>query len=109
MGKGSRMTAGRKNTDTKQDWSTPENYVKSIRAVLGGRIDLDPCSNEFSVVNAKTEYRLPKNGLMESWDFSTIYVNPPYGADREAGTTIRHWLGACADAHRRGFAHRNGF
>jgi hypothetical protein len=96
------MTAGRKNRDTKQDWSTPENYVRSIRAVFGGRIDLDPCSNSFSVVRAGVEYCFPdQDGLKASWDFPTIYVNPPYGADRERRTTIRHWLAACAAAHRR--------
>ena len=96
------MTAGRKNADTKQDWGTPENYLASVRSVFGGKIDLDPCSNDFSIVRAATEYRLPKqDGLTSSWDFPTIYVNPPYGADRSRGTTIRHWLAACADAHRR--------
>ena len=28
----------------------------------------------------------------------TIFVNPPYGADRERGTTIRDWLRKCAEA-----------
>ncbi|TAF01133.1 MAG: hypothetical protein EAZ80_03050, partial [Runella slithyformis] len=51
-------------------------------------------------VHAKTEYRLPQHdGLKESWSFSTIYVNPPYGIDKERGTTIKNWLAKCAHAN----------
>ena len=51
-------------------------------------------------MHADVEYRLPTNGLESSWDFPTIYVNPPYGADRKRHTTIRHWLHRCAAAHK---------
>lgn len=62
---------------------------------------MDPCSNRHSIVDAKTKYSLPKHdGLKESWAFSTIFVNPPYGADRERGTTIKDWLRRCANAHK---------
>ena len=68
---------------------------------FGGHIDLDPCSNKYSIVHAKTEYRLPhRDGLHESWDFRTVYVNPPYGIDKERGTSIKTWLRRCAAAHR---------
>ena len=40
------------------------------------------------------------DGLKESWDFPTIYVNPPYGLDRDRGTRISHWLYRCAAAHK---------
>ena len=100
MGRDSLMTAGRTNADVKsQHWNTPTKYVEAVKKVLGGRIELDPCSNEFSVVGAETEYRLPQDGLGESWDFRTIYVNPPYGSDQQRGTRISHWLARCADAH----------
>lgn len=76
--------------------------MSAVKRVLGGKIDLDPCSNKFSVVDAKTEYLLPKHdGLRELWDFPTIYVNPPYGSDKETGTTIKDWLFRCADAHQK--------
>lgn len=95
------MTAGRQIRTLSQEWGTPEKYVKAVREFFRGRIDLDPCSNEYSIVRAKTEYRLPKrDGLRESWDFPTIYVNPPYGVDRERSTSIRHWLARCAAAHK---------
>ena len=41
-----------------------------------------------------------KDGLMESWDFPKIYVNPPYGADRERGTTIKNWMAKCCIANK---------
>ena len=96
------MTAGRKVNSLSQDWGTPRKYVEAVHKVFGGRIALDPCANHHSIVHADTEYRLPDHdGLQESWDFSTIYINPPYGADRQRGTTIKHWLQRCAQAHRK--------
>jgi len=94
------MTAGRTLNTLSQEWGTPEKYVNAVREFFGGKIDLDPCSNEHSIVHAGTEYRLPKHdGLRESWRFSTIYVNPPYGIDKERGTSIKKWLCKCAVAN----------
>lgn len=92
------MTAGRRVNPKSRDWCTPPQYVEAVRAVLG-KIDLDPCSNRFSVVRANCEFSLPKDGLACSWEVHTVYVNPPYGADRERGTTIRDWLAKCDRAH----------
>ena len=95
------MTAGRKINTVSQEWGTPEKYVSAVREFFGGHINLDPCSNEYSIVHAKVEYRLPiHDGLRESWDSPTIYVNPPYGIDKERGTSIKDWLWKCATAHR---------
>lgn len=94
------MTAGRKVNTVSQEWGTPEKYVSAIQEFFGGHIDLDPCSNEYSIVHAAVEYMLPENdGLRGSWDFPTIYVNPPYGIDKEHGTSIKNWLRKCATAH----------
>jgi hypothetical protein len=94
------MSAGRNINTLSQSWGTPYKYVKAVKRMFGGEIDLDPCSNEFSVVNAKTEYMLPENdGLIESWNFSKIFVNPPYGIDKNRGTTIKNWLAKCAFAN----------
>jgi hypothetical protein len=94
------VTAGRNVITLNKDWCTPRKYVDAIREFFGGEISLDPCSSKFSIVKAKAEYRLPdKDGLKESWDHPTIYVNPPYGMDRETGTTIKAWLKRCADAN----------
>lgn len=97
------MTAGRTVIGQSRDWGTPEKYVMAVRRVFGGEIDLDPCSNRLSIVHATVEYRLPAHdGLKASWDFARIYVNPPYGSDKERGTRISDWLRRCADAHKNG-------
>ena len=97
------MTAGRNNaTSLSQHWCTPPKYVRAIRKFFAGRIELDPCSNKHSIVKAEVEYCLPKtDGLRESWNYGTIFINPPYGADRKRGTTIRDWLRRCAEANAR--------
>lgn len=96
------MTAGRKVNSENQSWGTPLKYVKAIKKFFGGSIALDPCSNQYSIVGAETEFILPQNdGLREEWNYSTIYMNPPYGADRERGTTIKNWLVKCAITHQK--------
>ena len=96
------MTAGRSINSKSQDWCTPQKYVDAVKKVFGGEISLDPCSSQYSIVNAKVEYMLPEqDGLRESWDYPTIYVNPPYGIERKHGTMIRHWLAKCAEAHEK--------
>ncbi len=96
------MSAGRTVNSQSQKWGTPKKYVDAIKLFFGGSISLDPCSNEHSIVNAEIEYTLPQNdGLEEEWNFPTIYMNPPYGADRERGTTIKNWLAKCAFVHQK--------
>ncbi|MCH7701502.1 MAG: N-6 DNA methylase [Planctomycetes bacterium] len=93
------MTAGRSINSISQTWCTPPKYVCAVRKVFGGAIAFDPCSDAHSVVGAEVEYQLPdRDGLRSSWDYPTIYVNPPYGADRQRGTTIKDWLRRCARA-----------
>ena len=94
------MSAGRTINTLSQDWGTPDKYIAAVKRVFGGGIELDPCSNQYSLVGAEVEYRLPKrDGLKESWSFQKIFVNPPYGIDQERGTSIKHWLYRCATAH----------
>ncbi len=92
------MTAGRQAIGGLRDWNTPPKYVQAVEAVLGVPVSLDPCANETSYIRCTVSYSLPKDGLRESWDYPTIYVNPPYGRDPERGTTIKHWLARCAHA-----------
>lgn len=94
------MTAGRNVNTKSKDWCTPKKYVEAVKKVFGGSIHLDPASNEYSIVKAIVEYSLPhKDGLKESWNYPTIYLNPPYGLDKERGTSIKEWLERCAKAH----------
>jgi len=96
------MTAGRSINSINKDWGTPKKYVDAVKEVFGGEIALDPCSSPYSIVNAKVEYMLPEHdGLTELWNFPTIYVNPPYGINKESRTTIRDWLAKCAEAHEK--------
>lgn len=95
------MTAGRSIIADNKDWGTPKKYVDAVTKFFGGTIDLDPCSNDYSIVNARTEFNLPEHdGLRERWNFRTIYVNPPYGIDRKHGKTIKSWIHKCDEAHR---------
>ena len=94
------MTAGRTINTVSQHWGTPLRYVKAVGEALGGSIELDPCSNDYSLVKAANEYSLPEtDGLKASWNFKTIFVNPPYGRDQERGTSIKQWLARCSAAH----------
>lgn len=94
------MTAGRKVNTLSQSWGTPPKYVNAIKKFWDGHIGLDPCSNQYSIVGADLEFSLPeKDGLEAEWNIPTIYVNPPYGADRKRGTTIKDWLAKCAEAN----------
>lgn len=94
------MTAGRTLNTISQEWGTPEKYVQAVLDFFGGQIELDPCSNQYSIVPAIVKYQLPQqDGLKASWNYPTIYVNPPYGIDKQRGTSIKLWLGRCALAH----------
>jgi hypothetical protein len=85
------MSAGRKNNSDKKDWNTPPKYIVPITIFFGGSIDLDPCSNEHSMVNAEVNFIYPeKDGLVEEWDAENIFVNPPYG--RSNGKGLYDWL-----------------
>ena len=95
------MTAGRHVNTLSQSWGTPPKYVNAIKRFWGGSIGLDPCSNEYSVVHADIEFRLPeKDGFIEEWTSNTVFVNPPYGAHRTRGTPIKDWLAKCVSAHK---------
>lgn len=88
------MTAGRNNSECfSKNWCTPEVYCNAIKNFFNGKIELDPCSNSYSLVDSETNYSFPdSNGLKLSWNYKTIFVNPPYGRDRERGTSIKDWL-----------------
>ncbi len=96
------MTAGRNSAESlSQHWCTPPKYATVIREFFGGAIALDPCSNCYSIVNAEMEYALPDvDGLRASWNYPTVFINPPYGRDRERGTSILDWLKMAAYANR---------
>ncbi len=72
------MTAGRKIVADNKDWGTPKKYVDAVRECFGGTIELDPCSNSYSIVNAQVEYPLPKHdGLRIRLTESTVSTERP--------------------------------
>lgn len=71
---------------------TPGYVLAPIRAVLGGRIRLDPCTTPENPVGAERFYALPDDGVALPWDAETVFCNPPYGEAR-----IR-WIRRCAEA-----------
>jgi hypothetical protein len=90
------MSAGRNINSISQDWNTPIVYVEAIDEFFNNKLDLDPCSNEQSLVKSQTKYMLPKNdGLAESWNYKNIYVNPPYGRNKINKTGIKDWIKKC--------------
>ena len=97
------MTAGRNSISKNKNWCTPQKYVKAVKKFFDGEIDLDPCSNKNSIVSAKYEFMLPfQDGLKETWNFKKIYVNPPYGRDKERGTSIKDWFKKIVEAYNNG-------
>lgn len=88
------MSAGRKSITTKKDWCTPPKYIELINNFFDNKIDLDPCSNSYSLVNATTKFSLPhQNGLLLDWNpYKNIYINPPYGRDALTKTSIYDWI-----------------
>ncbi|NPV01813.1 MAG: N-6 DNA methylase [Brevinematales bacterium] len=96
------MSAGRSVNSQSQDWCTPPKYVNAVKEMYNGVIELDPCGSTYSIVGAKTEFILPFfDGLKEEWNYKNVYVNPPYGADRIRGTTIKDWLKKCAETNQK--------
>lgn len=85
------MSAGRTINSQTSEWCTPSKYVKLIEDFFD-TIELDPCSNENSIVNSTIKFIYPKqDGLILDWNFKTIYVNPPYGKGLN-GTSIKDWF-----------------
>lgn len=61
------------------EWYTPKEYVEAARKVLGS-IELDPASSDKAqeTVQAERHFTIEDNGLAQSWNAETLYLNPPY-------------------------------
>ncbi len=93
------MEAGRKNSNNKKNWNTPIKYVNAVIDFFG-EIDLDPATNDNSLIPAKTKFILPIDGLKEDWSlYKKIYINPPFGLDSERGTSIKDWIKKASDTN----------
>lgn len=56
-------------------WCTPRSIALPLEQFFGGAVDVDPCSNERSIIKAKKVYTW--GGLTRRWG-RTTYENPPY-------------------------------
>ena len=75
---------------------TPPYVLDVVRAALGGRIDLDPCTEPDNPTGARAFYCPPQDGAALPWNASAIYVNPPYGKARE------RWVKRCMQSAAEG-------
>lgn len=73
----------------RQRMLTPEYVLGPIRELWGNEIGLDPCTEPDNPTRATAFYCLPDDGCTESWDYATVFCNPPYGETRD------RWVRRC--------------
>jgi hypothetical protein len=62
------------------DWFTPPEILEPVRALFGGRIDLDPCTTAENPTKALGWWTKEDDGLSRQWyPHTNIFVNSPYG------------------------------
>jgi phage N-6-adenine-methyltransferase len=61
------------------EWRTPKQFIKLVREVFGGTIDVDPASSELAqrTVGAVQYFTKQNDGLTKEWR-GKIFLNPPY-------------------------------
>jgi len=87
-----------------EHWATPPEIAEAAHAILGG-IDLDPCHNQQSILEALHTRTKVQDGLAVPWsspEFARapgrrvrVYVNPPYG--RHLGDWFAHAVEAAQE------------
>lgn len=77
---------------------TPKIYIRSVKKVFGGTIDLDPASSEIGNkrIGATHFYSLTDDGLNHNWH-GKVFLNPPYSK----GNLIR-WTNAILEEYEIG-------
>lgn len=73
--------AHKTETEGYQNWHTPDLYIRMVRQVFGGQIELDPASDPVANarVRAKRIFTEDDDGLEHEWKASSVFLNPPYG------------------------------
>lgn len=67
-------------------WQTPNDLYKQLNDEF--HFTLDPCCQEYN--HKCNKYYTPEtDGLMQSWEGETVFVNPPYGKE------IGLWVQKC--------------
>ncbi len=75
-----------------QNQNTPSYVLDPVRVALGGKIQLDPCSDTTNPTGADLFYFPPLDGAELPWEKDSIFVNPPYSKARE------RWVHRCIQA-----------
>ena len=86
------------------EWYTPARYIEAAREVMGG-IDLDPASCELAnrTVRATRYFTIEDDGLTQSWNADSLWLNPPYGRVNGSGkSVIRMFVTRLVHEHRAG-------
>lgn len=65
------------------EWSTPQALYDELNREF--HFTLDPCATKENAKCAKF-YTKEEDGLSKSWEFETVFMNPPYGR------AIGHWV-----------------
>lgn len=97
----STMSKDHINPGASVHWNTPNRILTPVRDFFNGVIDLDPASNDTSIVGAVNEFSLPEtDGLLTPWDVvgpgTRAYINPPFGKcyvrdDNEVVFAAKEW------------------
>lgn len=70
-------------------WSTPQDFYDKLHKEFS--FTLDPCATDENHKTAKY-YTESDDGLLQSWDDETVFMNPPYGR------VIGHWMKKASEA-----------
>ena len=69
---------GYMKTAVSVEWNTPTDLKNRLIEEFG-RFDLDPATTSKNPMGAFRYYTIKEDGLLQTWDAKTVYVNPPYG------------------------------
>ena len=70
------------------EWSTPQWLFDELNEVY--HFTLDPCATHENT-KCNTYFTMEENGLLESWDGHSVFMNPPYSRGN-----LDRWIGkAC--------------
>jgi hypothetical protein len=58
--------------------NTPQPVIDCLDEFWPNGIDLDPCSNDTSLVKARIKFTIADDGLKRYWTANNSYINPPY-------------------------------
>ena len=79
----------------RQAMLTPEYVLAPVRALFGGAIGLDPCTDPDNPTGALQFYCLPADGCVLPWEAASVFCNPPYGLARD------RWVERCITEGKR--------